>query len=96
MAGTFDMLDAACVLCLLSSTVGQKFRVIVVERYKVAGCASGKAGGFLARGWGDESPTQQLHHVSFDLHEQLAAELGIESYRKLETLSVRWLVAVRI
>jgi len=26
--------------------------VTVVERYRVAGCASGKSGGFLAGGWG--------------------------------------------
>jgi glycine/D-amino acid oxidase-like deaminating enzyme len=63
-------------------------RVVIVERHRVAGCASGKAGGFLARGWGAQTPTEQLHHVSFDLHETLAAELGIESYRKLVTLEV--------
>ena len=27
--------------------------VVIVERFKVAGCASGKSGGFLAGGWGD-------------------------------------------
>jgi len=40
----------------------------VVERSEVACAASGKAGGFLARGWGS-GPTRQLHEVSFDLHE---------------------------
>jgi glycine/D-amino acid oxidase-like deaminating enzyme len=35
------------------------------------------------------SPTQALHQVSFDLHEQLAARLGVESYRRIPTLSVR-------
>jgi hypothetical protein len=72
--------------CSSSSATTQ---VMVVERYQVAGCASGKAGGFLARGWGDSSPTQQLHHTSFDLHEKLAAQLGLATYRKLETLQVR-------
>mmetsp|Transcript_21180 Transcript_21180/g.41207 ORF Transcript_21180/g.41207 Transcript_21180/m.41207 type:complete len:433 (-) Transcript_21180:807-2105(-) len=59
----------------------------VVERSKVAAAASGKAGGFLARGWGS-GPTGQLHEVSFDLHETLAEELKLKGYRKLPTLSV--------
>ena len=63
-------------------------KIIVVERHDVAGCASGKAGGFLARGWGDNDPTRQLHHVSFDLHAALAKELDVQSYRKLVTLEV--------
>lgn len=62
---------------------------LVVERLEVAAAASGKAGGFLARGWGDGGPTQALHRVSFDMHEQLAASLGVSSYRRIPTLSVR-------
>jgi glycine/D-amino acid oxidase-like deaminating enzyme len=62
---------------------------LVVERLEVAAAASGKAGGFLARGWGDGGPTQALHRVSFDMHEQLAATLGVSSYRRIPTLSVR-------
>ncbi len=54
----------------------------------MAAAASGKAGGFLARGWGDGGPTQQLHRLSFDLHAQLAEALGVESYRRIPTLSV--------
>jgi hypothetical protein len=42
----------------------------VVERVSVAAAASGKAGGFLAREWGSGT-TQQLHQVSFDMHEKL-------------------------
>ena len=42
----------------------------VVERVSVAAAASGKAGGFLAREWGSGA-TQQLHQVSFDMHEKL-------------------------
>jgi glycine/D-amino acid oxidase-like deaminating enzyme len=61
---------------------------LVVERSKVGAAASGKAGGFLAGGWGDGSVTQQLHRVSFRMHEELAKELGIKSFRKIETLSV--------
>jgi glycine/D-amino acid oxidase-like deaminating enzyme len=55
---------------------------------RVAPHASGKGGGFLARSWGDQTITEQLHHNSFDLHEQLAKEWGLESYRRLPVLSV--------
>lgn len=61
---------------------------LLIEGTSVAAAASGKAGGFLARDWGDGSPTEQLHRVSFAMHEQLAATLGVESYRKLPTMSV--------
>ena len=59
----------------------------IVERCEVAGAASGKAGGFLARNWG-AGPTRQLHEVSFDLHAELAEDLNLQGYRKLPTLSV--------
>jgi hypothetical protein len=39
-------------------------------------------------GWGDGGPTQALHRESFKLHEQLATELALETYRKIPTLSV--------
>ena len=42
----------------------------VIERTSIAAAASGKAGGFLAREWGS-GVTQQLHQVSFDMHEKL-------------------------
>jgi glycine/D-amino acid oxidase-like deaminating enzyme len=35
------------------------------------------------------SPTQALHRVSFDLHAELAERLGVTSYRRISTLSVR-------
>eukprot|EP00933_Yihiella_yeosuensis_P062937 TRINITY_DN65972_c0_g1_i1.p1 TRINITY_DN65972_c0_g1~~TRINITY_DN65972_c0_g1_i1.p1 ORF type:complete len:371 (+),score=73.09 TRINITY_DN65972_c0_g1_i1:102-1214(+) len=60
---------------------------IVVERGSIACAASGHAGGFLARGWGS-GPTEALHHKGFDLHASLAKDLGIESFRRLPTLSV--------
>lgn len=41
----------------------------------------------MARDWGS-SITQQLHKVSFKLHEELAKDLNIESYRRIPTLSV--------
>uniref|UniRef100_A0A7S1U924 FAD dependent oxidoreductase domain-containing protein n=2 Tax=Phaeomonas parva TaxID=124430 RepID=A0A7S1U924_9STRA len=61
--------------------------VTVVERSRIAAAASGKAGGFLAREWGD-SKTEQLHHRGFDMHAELAEELGFETYRRLTTLQV--------
>mmetsp|Transcript_139214 Transcript_139214/g.388466 ORF Transcript_139214/g.388466 Transcript_139214/m.388466 type:complete len:379 (-) Transcript_139214:315-1451(-) len=61
--------------------------VTVVERCGIACAASGKAGGFLARGWGS-GPTEALHHQGFDLHAKLAADLSLQSYRRLPTLSV--------
>jgi glycine/D-amino acid oxidase-like deaminating enzyme len=59
----------------------------VIERVNIAAAASGKAGGFLARNWGSGA-TQQLHQVSFDMHEKLAEDLNVESYRHVKTLSV--------
>lgn len=61
--------------------------VTIVERTSVAAAASGKGGGFLARGWGS-GPTRALHEVSFDLHAGLAKTLGLKTYRKIKTLSV--------
>ncbi|KAA8491644.1 putative oxidoreductase [Porphyridium purpureum] len=66
-----------------------RVRVLVIEREAVACSSSGKAGGFLARTWGDGGDTQQLHRVSFALHEQLAAELQLTSYRKVNTLQAQ-------
>ena len=60
----------------------------IVERVEIAAAASGKAGGFLAGGWGDGGVTQELHRVSFALHETLAETLGLTTYRKIPTLSV--------
>ena len=59
----------------------------VVERSAIAAAASGKAGGFLAREWGDGA-TVALHRQGYDLHKTLAAELGVESYREVPTLSL--------
>ena len=63
---------------------------IVIERTEVAAAASGKAGGFLAKKWGDGTPTQTLHRQSFQMHQQLASDLGIESYRQIATLGVSY------
>lgn len=60
---------------------------IIIERTSIGTAASGKAGGFLARDWG-YGPTIQLHQKSYDLHQQLASLLQIESYRHVDTLEV--------
>src|SRR6266446_7051597 len=61
-------------------------RPIVIERHAVAGSASGKSGGFLARDWCRGSSLDRLARRSFDLHAGLARELGNPwGYRRLET-----------
>jgi glycine/D-amino acid oxidase-like deaminating enzyme len=56
----------------------------------IAPGASGKAAGFLARHWSDGTPTEQLSHRSFDLHQELADAFGADSiqYRRLTCVSV--------
>jgi glycine/D-amino acid oxidase-like deaminating enzyme len=56
----------------------------------IAPAASGKAGGFLAKDWNDNSPTEALTRRSFDLHQQLADELGANTiqYRRLTCAAV--------
>ncbi len=59
---------------------------IVVERHAVAGSASGKSGGFLARDWCRGSALDRLARRSFDLHAELSETLGNPwGYRRLET-----------
>src|SRR5919206_2327319 len=59
---------------------------IVIERHAVAGAASGKSGGFLALDWCRGSPLDQLASRSFELHAELATELGNPwGYRRLAT-----------
>src|SRR5260370_6180905 len=59
---------------------------IVIERHAVAGSASGKSGGFLARDWCRGSPLDRLARRSFELHAELSAELGDPwGYRRLTT-----------
>src|SRR3984957_17660313 len=60
--------------------------VTVVERSAIACAASGKSGGFLARDWCDGTPLMQLARRSFDLHAELAEDLGGDwGYRRLTT-----------
>jgi glycine/D-amino acid oxidase-like deaminating enzyme len=62
--------------------------ITILEAIQPASAASGKGGGFMARSWGNGSPTQRLHELSFDMYEQLAANVQCTSYRKLPVLSV--------
>src|ERR1700691_3599065 len=60
--------------------------VTVLERSAIACAASGKAGGFLARDWCDGTPLMHLARRSFDLHAELAEDLGGDwGYRRLTT-----------
>jgi glycine/D-amino acid oxidase-like deaminating enzyme len=62
--------------------------VIVVERHAVAGAASGRSGGFLARDWCDGTPVMALARRSFVLHAELDAELGGDwGYRPMTTFA---------
>jgi len=73
-------------VCYYLTQKGAK-NVTLIERFEVACHASGKSGGFLARGWGN-SVTAPLHKLSFDLIEELSSTLGLSSYRNIPTLSV--------
>lgn len=59
---------------------------VVVERHEIAGAASGKSGGFLALDWCRGSALDRLARRSFELHAELARELGNPwGYRRLAT-----------
>lgn len=69
-------------LSLLSSPP----EITIIERSK-GSSASYKSGGFLAREWGSGS-TIQLHRKSFDLHEKLAEDLSLTSFRRIPVVEV--------
>lgn len=61
---------------------------IVVERHAVGGAASGKSGGFLAYDWCRGQAVDRLARRSFQLHAELAEELGNPwGYRRLDTFA---------
>jgi glycine/D-amino acid oxidase-like deaminating enzyme len=61
---------------------------IVVERHAVGGAASGKSGGFLAYDWCRGQAVDKLARRSFQLHAELAHELGNPwGYRRLDTFA---------
>jgi glycine/D-amino acid oxidase-like deaminating enzyme len=62
--------------------------VTVIERWRVAGSASGKSGGFLARDWCDGTPVAPLAQRSFDLHAVWAEQMGNPyGFRRVDTYS---------
>lgn len=66
----------------------RKVLVTVIERWRVAGSASGKSGGFLARDWCNGTPVAALAQRSFDLHADWATQLGNPyGYRHVDTFS---------
>ncbi|OMJ22796.1 putative oxidoreductase [Smittium culicis] len=76
-----------------SSGNGQReVDIVLVERQGLASCASGAAGGFLAKGtFHQGTDIEELSTKGFDLHQQLADELDGYSrygYRRLSTYSV--------
>ena len=63
-------------------------RVTLIERWRIAGAASGKSGGFLARDWCDGTSLQTLAEVSFDRHQEWADRLDNPyGYRRVATYS---------
>ena len=62
--------------------------ITVLEARRIASAASGKGGGFMARGWGDGTDTRGLHELGFDMYGTLSAELGLRSYRRLPVIGV--------
>ena len=61
-------------------------RSTIIDPMGIATSASGKAGGFLARDWAAGPETEELHRLGFRLHRELAAELGVKSYRNVVTM----------
>lgn len=67
-------------------------RSTLVDRSgSIAPGASGKAAGFLAKDWNDGTPTEQLTHRSFRLHQQLADKFGATDiqYRRVTCISTQ-------
>ena len=77
-----------CSTAYYLTKLGHK-NVTVVEAVEVAHAASGRAGGFLALDWCDGGVTGELARRSYQIHETLQAELGVEcGYRKMNTVSL--------
>ena len=71
------------------NTNNQHLNIILVERESIACHASGKAGGFLALDWNDDTPVSSLARLSFKLHQELSQVLPKSiNYRKLKTFSI--------
>mmetsp|Transcript_7359 Transcript_7359/g.13237 ORF Transcript_7359/g.13237 Transcript_7359/m.13237 type:complete len:372 (-) Transcript_7359:376-1491(-) len=68
----------------------QNVCVTLVDPVGIAPAASAKAGGFLARQWRDSTPLQEMQQKGFDLHQELANELGAANidYRRLTCATI--------
>jgi glycine/D-amino acid oxidase-like deaminating enzyme len=64
--------------------------VTLVDPVGVAPGASSKAGGFLAKEWRDDTLLEEIQRKGFDLHQEIANELGPEKvdYRRLTCMAV--------
>jgi len=78
-----------CATAYFLTKLDKTCRVTVIERHKIAGSASGKAGGLLAADWGSQE-TEEFHKKGFQIIEEIAEELKIDSYRKLTTYQLKW------
>lgn len=73
---------------LAEKTEPSAVSITLLEAIHPASAASGKGGGFMARTWGDGTPTQRLHELAFDMYSTIAPTLQCQSYRKIPVLSV--------
>ncbi|CAE7918674.1 unnamed protein product [Symbiodinium sp. KB8] len=63
--------------------------VTIIERHEIAGCASGKAGGFLASDWSEGTTINELVKASYQLHMEFGKKHGHEyGFRTLMTSQV--------
>lgn len=76
-------ISTAFYLCRLGHT-----NVSIYEQCGVACHSSGKAGGFLARKWCDDTDLKDLARTSFDLHMGLMKEFPDLDYRGVDTYQV--------
>ena len=63
--------------------VNHGYASTLVDKVGPGAAASGKAAGFLALDWCDGGPLAPLARASFPMHERLAKDLDIESYRRV-------------
>lgn len=59
--------------------------ITIIDALGPGKCASGNAGAYLSKIWGDDTKTEKFHRQSFQLHEELAFELNLKSFRYLPT-----------
>jgi hypothetical protein len=71
-------------VCLFPEYVVESNKFIKQRESKIGVHASGKAGGFLAGGWGNHV-TSELHKKGLKLHHEVAKELGVTSFREIGT-----------